>query len=66
MCLDAVTLANHVDTIVFCTGDGDFSVERVSGAFARLSSEFTRISPVRVAFPIFSVTHRLGRFETVR
>ncbi|AGB33015.1 hypothetical protein C488_10206 [Natrinema pellirubrum DSM 15624] len=25
MSLDAVTLANHVDTIVLCTGDGDFS-----------------------------------------
>jgi uncharacterized LabA/DUF88 family protein len=25
MALDAVTLANHVDTIVLCTGDGDFS-----------------------------------------
>jgi len=25
MCLDAVTLANHVDTIVLCTGDGDFT-----------------------------------------
>jgi uncharacterized LabA/DUF88 family protein len=25
MCLDAITLANHVDTIVLCTGDGDFS-----------------------------------------
>jgi len=25
MCLDAVTLTNHVDTIVLCTGDGDFS-----------------------------------------
>lgn len=24
MCLDAITLANHVDTIVLCTGDGDF------------------------------------------
>ena len=24
MSLDAVTLANHVDTIVLCTGDGDF------------------------------------------
>lgn len=23
--LDAVTLANHVDTIVLCTGDGDFT-----------------------------------------
>lgn len=23
--LDAVTLANHVDTVVLCTGDGDFS-----------------------------------------
>jgi uncharacterized LabA/DUF88 family protein len=23
--LDAVTLANHVDTMVLCTGDGDFS-----------------------------------------
>ena len=23
--LDAVTLANHVDTIVLCTGDGDFA-----------------------------------------
>src|SRR6056297_2640654 len=25
MSLDAVSLANHVDTIVLCTGDGDFS-----------------------------------------
>ncbi len=25
MSLDAVTLAEHVDTIVLCTGDGDFS-----------------------------------------
>ncbi|WP_254861991.1 NYN domain-containing protein [Halovivax gelatinilyticus] len=25
MSLDAVTLANHVDSIVLCTGDGDFS-----------------------------------------
>ena len=25
MSLDAVTLATHVDTIVLCTGDGDFS-----------------------------------------
>jgi len=25
MSLDAVTLANHVDAIVLCTGDGDFS-----------------------------------------
>ncbi|SFF98250.1 Uncharacterized conserved protein, LabA/DUF88 family [Halopelagius inordinatus] len=25
MALDAVTLANHVDTVVLCTGDGDFS-----------------------------------------
>jgi len=25
MSLDAVTLANHADTIVLCTGDGDFS-----------------------------------------
>ena len=25
MSLDAVTLANHVDTIVLCTGDGDFT-----------------------------------------
>ncbi|WP_254767191.1 NYN domain-containing protein [Salinilacihabitans rarus] len=25
MSLDAVTLANHVDTIILCTGDGDFS-----------------------------------------
>jgi uncharacterized LabA/DUF88 family protein len=25
MVLDAVTLANHVDTIVLCTGDGDFT-----------------------------------------
>ncbi|MEF8851608.1 MAG: NYN domain-containing protein [Haloarculaceae archaeon] len=25
MSLDAVTLANHVDTLVLCTGDGDFS-----------------------------------------
>lgn len=25
MCLDAITLANHVDVIVLCTGDGDFS-----------------------------------------
>ncbi len=25
MSLDAVTLADHVDTIVLCTGDGDFS-----------------------------------------
>ncbi|WP_290810412.1 NYN domain-containing protein [Halovivax sp.] len=25
MSLDAVTLANHVDTVVLCTGDGDFS-----------------------------------------
>jgi len=25
MCLDAVTLANHVDTIALCTGDGDFT-----------------------------------------
>ncbi|ESS12757.1 MAG: hypothetical protein A07HR60_00456 [uncultured archaeon A07HR60] len=25
MSLDAITLANHVDTIVLCTGDGDFS-----------------------------------------
>ncbi|ELY89981.1 LabA-like NYN domain-containing protein [Natrialba taiwanensis] len=25
MSLDAVTLANHVDTMVLCTGDGDFS-----------------------------------------
>lgn len=25
MSLDAVTLANHVDTIVLCTGDGDFA-----------------------------------------
>jgi uncharacterized LabA/DUF88 family protein len=25
MSLDAVTLASHVDTIVLCTGDGDFS-----------------------------------------
>lgn len=24
--LDAVTLANHVDTVVLCTGDGDFSL----------------------------------------
>lgn len=25
ICLDATTLANHVDTIVLCTGDGDFT-----------------------------------------
>jgi uncharacterized LabA/DUF88 family protein len=25
MSLDAVTLADHVDTVVLCTGDGDFS-----------------------------------------
>jgi uncharacterized LabA/DUF88 family protein len=25
MCLDAVTLAPHVDTIVLCSGDGDFT-----------------------------------------
>ncbi|ERH08016.1 MAG: hypothetical protein J07HN4v3_00381 [Halonotius sp. J07HN4] len=25
MSLDAVTLADHVDTVVICTGDGDFS-----------------------------------------
>ena len=25
MSLDAVTLANHIDTMVLCTGDGDFS-----------------------------------------
>lgn len=25
MSLDAVTLANHVDTMILCTGDGDFS-----------------------------------------
>lgn len=25
MSLDAITFANHVDTIVLCTGDGDFS-----------------------------------------
>ena len=25
MSLDAVTLANHVDAVVLCTGDGDFS-----------------------------------------
>jgi len=25
MSLDAVTLADHIDTIVLCTGDGDFS-----------------------------------------
>ena len=25
MSLDAVTLASHVDTMVLCTGDGDFS-----------------------------------------
>jgi uncharacterized LabA/DUF88 family protein len=25
ICLDAITLANHVDTIVLCTGDGDFT-----------------------------------------
>lgn len=25
MSLDAVTLANHVDVVVLCTGDGDFS-----------------------------------------
>ena len=25
MVLDAVTLANHVDTVVLCTGDGDFT-----------------------------------------
>ncbi len=25
MSLDAVTLASHIDTIVLCTGDGDFS-----------------------------------------
>ncbi|MFB6236321.1 MAG: NYN domain-containing protein [Halopenitus sp.] len=25
MSLDAVTLANHVDTVVLCTGDGDFA-----------------------------------------
>lgn len=25
MSLDAITLANHADTIVLCTGDGDFS-----------------------------------------
>jgi uncharacterized LabA/DUF88 family protein len=25
MSLDAVTLANHVDTVILCTGDGDFS-----------------------------------------
>jgi uncharacterized LabA/DUF88 family protein len=25
MSLDAVTLANHVDSIVLCTGDGDFA-----------------------------------------
>ena len=25
MSLDAVTLANHVDTLVLCTGDGDFA-----------------------------------------
>ena len=25
MCLDAVTLTSHVDTIILCTGDGDFS-----------------------------------------
>ena len=25
MSLDAITLANHVDTVILCTGDGDFS-----------------------------------------
>lgn len=25
ICLDAITLAHHVDTIVLCTGDGDFT-----------------------------------------
>ncbi|MFC4989878.1 MULTISPECIES: NYN domain-containing protein [Saliphagus] len=25
MSLDAITLANHIDTLVLCTGDGDFS-----------------------------------------
>jgi uncharacterized LabA/DUF88 family protein len=25
MALDAVTLANHVDAVILCTGDGDFS-----------------------------------------
>jgi uncharacterized LabA/DUF88 family protein len=25
MSLDAVTLANHLDTVVLCTGDGDFA-----------------------------------------
>jgi uncharacterized LabA/DUF88 family protein len=25
MSLDAVTLADHVDTVVLCTGDGDFT-----------------------------------------
>ncbi|GAB3021349.1 LabA-like NYN domain-containing protein [Natronobiforma cellulositropha] len=25
MSLDAITLANHIDTMVLCTGDGDFS-----------------------------------------
>ncbi|MGM0591817.1 MAG: NYN domain-containing protein [Halobacteriota archaeon] len=25
MSLDAVTLANHVDTVILCTGDGDFT-----------------------------------------
>jgi len=25
MSLDAVTLANHIDTLILCTGDGDFS-----------------------------------------
>jgi len=25
MSLDAITLANHVDTVVLCTGDGDFA-----------------------------------------
>lgn len=25
MSLDAITLANHIDTLILCTGDGDFS-----------------------------------------
>jgi len=25
MCLDSITLADHVDSVVLCTGDGDFS-----------------------------------------
>ena len=25
MSLDAITLANHIDTMILCTGDGDFS-----------------------------------------